>query len=205
MKFEYGTVAASGWAEISTEPTDFDAVPPLEKLRVNWPLESISVDRAVVSTSLVFSSWIAGRCDFPEPFSALTAQRITEWFQSQSIWVSPNPIRTGGLPLPRGNKRLILSGDSRRTNDIQLHLEPSERGTTTDGEAFHIATNAGVLMANAPTPAARLGIRLGIAVLVSESLGVDEVIDPEFAAESPQEFASAARFIECVALGLRGA
>lgn len=204
MKFEHRTAAASSWAEFATEPTDFDAVPPLEQLRINWPLESISVDRAVVGTSLVFSSWIAGRCDFPEPFSALTAQRITEWFQSQSIWVSPNPIRTGGLPLPRGTKRLILSGDSRQPCDIQLHLEPSERGTSTGGKAFHIATNAGVLMANAPTPAARLNIRLGIAVLVSESLGVDGIIDPEFATESPQGFASATRLIECVALGLRG-
>lgn len=203
MKLEYSAPSFQGWAEISASRTDFDGVPPLDRLRICWSLGEANVDRTALAASLIFSPWIAGRCDHERPFSALTAQRIVEWFRHHSIWVSPTPIRTGGLPLPRGTQRFHLSGgddESRR-----LIVVTPRQGSGEQGRTVRVATNAGMLMASAPSPAVAFEIRLGIGVLMAESLSVNEFVDPEFAAAEPEAFTRAQKLLECVALGLRDA
>src|SRR5699024_4797064 len=81
MQLEYMPPSLAGWAEIAATPTDFDAYPPVPKLRVKWPLGEANVDRTAVAASLIFAPWIAGRCDHIRQFSALTEQRLVEWFQ----------------------------------------------------------------------------------------------------------------------------
>lgn len=205
MKLVYTAPNPQGWAEIAASRVDFDAEPPLNRLRVCWPLGEANVDRTAVAASLVFSSWIAGRCDLIRPFSALTEQRIVEWFQQQAIWVAPIPIRAGGLPLPRGTRRFHLSGDKDGADTLFLALVESLHGSGESGPATHVATNAGVLMSNAPSESAAFEIRLGVAVVVAESLSINELVDPEFAAAAPEAFGRAQRLLECVALGLRDA
>lgn len=203
MKFTYVPPTPQGWAEIQTARVDFDANPPVDRLRVCWPLGEANVDRTAVAASLVFAPWTAGGCDFLRPFSALTGQRITEWFQEASVWVSPTPIRAGGLPLPRGRRRFRLSGDG--GDELRLALVDSLLGSSESDEEVRVASNLRVLMANAPTRASSFEMRLGVAVLVADSLSVNEFIDPEFAAEEPQSFTHAQRLLESVALGLRNA
>ncbi|MEE1650726.1 hypothetical protein V1260_07960 [Brachybacterium sp. J144] len=203
MKFTYVPPTPQGWAEIQTSRVDFDAHPPVDRLRVCWPLGEANVDRTAVAASLVFAPWTAGRCDFLQPFSALTGQRITEWFQEAPVWVSPTPIRAGGLSLPRGRRRFRLSGDG--GDELRLTLVDSLLGSSESDEEVRVASNLSVLMANAPTTAASFAMRLGVAVLVADSLSVNEFIDPEFAAEAPQSFTHAQRLLESVALGLRDA
>lgn len=189
--------------ELGAERTDFDAYPPIQKLRANWPIGAPNVDRAAVAASLVFAPWIAGSCEHPQPFSALTAQRLAEWFQQQNIWVSPGPVRKGGLPLPRGRDRLHLSGTSLVPGEISLRFVASDQGSGQAEGHVRIAGNTEMLMNQAPGRAEALLIRLGSAVLVAESLSVNEIVDPEFAADHPNEFHAAARLLECTALGLR--
>lgn len=205
MKLVYTAPDAQGWAEIAASPVDFDAMPPLSRLRVCWPLGEANVDRTAIAASLVFSPWIAGRCDLIRPFSALTEQRLVEWFQQQALWVAPTPVRAGGLPLPRGTRRFHLSGDPSGADAPHLALKDSLHGSGESGSTTHVATNAGVLMSNAPSDSAAFEIRLGIAVLVAESLSINELVDPEFAAVAPEAFGRAQRLLECVALGLRDA
>ncbi|QNN82272.1 hypothetical protein H3H54_14535 [Brachybacterium sp. Z12] len=205
MKFTIQNQETSTWTEISAERTDFDGYPPIPRFRVNWPTEIRSVDRSAVATSIIFAPWIAGRSDYEKPISALTAQRLLEWFQLRNIWTAPGPVRTGGLPLPRGHERLHLSGDSKPIGEMSLAILPSDSGSGRIGNSVHVATNAGVLMDLAPRRTDALLIRLGTAALLAESLQVNEIIDPEFAAEEPEEFHRAARLLECTALGLRSA
>lgn len=203
MKLTYTAPSPQGWAEIAAAPVDFDAFPPLDRLRVCWPLTEANVDRTAVAASLVFAPWIAGRCDLQRPFSALTEQRIVEWFQHKSIWVAPTPVRTGGLPLPRGMRRVHLSGGN--TDSQSLELVDPLRGSGESGTSVRIATNAGTLMAHAPSAVAAFEIRLGVAVLAAESMSINELIDPEFAATDSEAFNRAKRLLECVAIGLRDA
>ncbi|MGP5036766.1 hypothetical protein [Brachybacterium alimentarium] len=205
MKLLYTAPSAEGWAEISASRIDFDANPPLNQLRVCWPLGEANVDRTAIAASLVFSPWIAGRCDLIRPFSALTEQRIVEWFQRQAIWVAPTPVRAGGLPLPRGSRQFHLSGEGTRSNAHSLTLVESLHGSGESGSTTHVATNANILMSSAPSISAAFEIRLGVAVLVAESLSINELIDPEFANAAPEAFGHARQLLECVALGLRDA
>lgn len=205
MKLVYTAPNTEGWAEISASRVDFDADPPLNRLRVCWPLGEANVDRTAIAASLVFSPWIAGRCDMKRPFSALTEQRIVEWYQQQAIWVAPTPVRAGGLPLPRGTRRFHLSDDGNGPEAYFLAIVDSLHGSGESGPRTQVATNAEVLMSNAPSKAAAFEIRLGVAVLVAESLSIDEFVDPEFAAAAPEAFGRARRLLECVALGLRNA
>ncbi|MGP9707008.1 hypothetical protein [Brachybacterium sp. AOP24-D1-21] len=205
MKLIYTAPTPQGWAEVIASRIDFDAAPPIDRLRVCWPLGEANVDRTAIAAALVFSPWVAGRCDLIRPFSALTEQRIVEWFQQKAIWVAPTPVRAGGLPLPRGTRRFHLSGDGNGEGAHFLALMDSLHGSGETGTTTRVATNAGVLMSNAPSESAAFEIRLGVAVLVAESLSVNELIDPEFAAAAPEAFGRAQRLLECVALGLRDA
>lgn len=206
MKLSYSAPDPAGWAEIQTARIDFDGQPPVDRFRVSWPLGEANVDRTAVAASLIFSPWIAGRCDHLRPFSALTEQRIVEWYQGEAVWVAPNPVRAGGLPLPRGSRRLRLSGTPSGAHDEDvLSLVPTELGSGRAGSDIRVACNLAALTACAPSRTAALTMRLGAAVLVAESLSTNEIIDEEFAEISPEAFDAAARLLECTALGLRDA
>jgi len=202
MKLEYRAPGESGWAEIVTTRTDSDGYPPVERLRVQWPIDEANVDRAAIASSLVFSPWLIGRCDLLRPFSALTERRIVEWFQEQDVWVAPNPIRAGGLPIPKGTKRVYLSGSPHASHEHSLVIVKSHMGSGIVGNEMRVASNAHLLIQHAPHPAARFSIRLGVAVLLAEAFSVNEFVDPEFAHTCPEEFQAASRMIECVSLGL---
>lgn len=202
MKFQFDESTASGWAELTATPIDFDAFPPVGRLRVQWPLGEQSIDRIALAASLVFSPWIAGRCDLPKPFSALTNQRITEWFQNQGIWVTPTPVRAGGLPLPRGQHTFEIVDGERRTEHSGLILAPALAGSGPSTAGMRIASNLDSLAAFVDSPAHRHLIRLGAAVLVAESLAINVLHYPAFADECPDDFAAASRLLECAALGL---
>lgn len=211
MKLQHLKNPGSGWTEISAHPGDADAHPPLPSLRLDWPLGDGGPDRFAVGASLAFAPWMAGASDLVEPFSALTAQRLSEWFARQGVWASPGPVRTGGVLVPGGSRRLHLvedaagSGSSVRApeaEDLRMHLVPSEEGSSVRGSEVRIATNAGILGADATGIADRHAMRLAVAVLVAASLRVGVIVAPAFSAESPEEFAAAARLLECVSLGL---
>ncbi|MFC0675707.1 hypothetical protein [Brachybacterium hainanense] len=205
MRFTTSAADGGSWTELLASRTDFDGHPPLDRLRLFWPLASGSPDRDAVALSLIFSPWVAGRSEHPAPFSALTEQRIVEWFQSQRIWASAGPVRIGGLPLPRGTRRLLLSGSPSSEREVLLRLVPSTEGGMVQEQEVHVATNAGTLIAHAPDATSAFSMRLGVAVLLAESLSITEIVDPEFAASAPEQFRAAARLVECVALGLRSA
>ena len=117
MKIDY-TPAAPRWASLKAEIIDFDGLPPVDTLRVDWPQETTSSDRIAAAGALAFSHWSAGRMDFQKPISALTAQRISEWYAADHVWVTPGPVRAGGLSLPRGSRaasvRITDHGCTRR-------------------------------------------------------------------------------------------
>lgn len=205
MRLEYMPPSLTGWAEIAATPIDFDAHPPVPKLRVKWPLGDANVDRTAVAASLIFAPWIAGRCDHIRPFSALTEQRIVEWFQGERIWVAPTPVRAGGLLIPRGTRRILIGSPNSSTQGPHLRLQAVSplAGSGKDSGVTRIATNLEVFLHNSPAPEARYCMEVGFAVLVAESLFANEIIHPEFGMESPVAFAAAARLLESVSLGLR--
>ena len=204
MRLEYRAPKEPGWAEITASPIDFDAYPPLPMLRVLWPLGEANVDRTAVASSLIFSPWISGRCDHTRPFSALTEQRIVEWFQGEGIWVAPTPVRSGGLLLPKGNRRLHLEQPSRAKDDRDacLQIRPPRSGSGEEGCTYQIATNLVTLIHHAPTKAIRHTMEVGMAVLVADSLSAGEIVAPALADEDRRMFTSVQRLLESVALGL---
>lgn len=202
MKFSFEQ-SENGWAEIEASPYAFDAYPPIDTLRISWPLAGMSPDRLVVGCTLVFAPWSAGVSVFPEQFSALTSQRVVEWFQLSSISVLPTPVRAGGLPLPRGVRRAAVAHSGVPGADLTVAFRESHLGSTWSAGRVDLASNIGALAGSVDCDVLRLQMRLGAAVLVAESLGVNEIVDPELREADPAAFDSAARLLECVALGLR--
>ncbi|MGY5765394.1 hypothetical protein ACXET9_09340 [Brachybacterium sp. DNPG3] len=209
MRFESLTTAGAPQAEILALPGDADGHPPLPRLRLEWPLVDSSPDRLAVGTSLVFAPWMAGSGVFDEPLSPLTAQRLGEWFAAQGIWVSPGPVRSGGIVLPGGARRLRLvdgPGAAEQPacdgDDLRLQFVPAVEGSSTHGADIRVATTVGLLATHMAAGAEREAARVGAAVLVSASLRVGQIVAPRFATEHPTEFAAAARLLESVALGL---
>lgn len=205
MKFAVPEQTTGSWSAISASSVDSDAHPPISTVRFHWPLGTVQVDRLAAGCVLMFSPWASGRVDMPSAISALTAQRITEWSQTQRHWLTVSTIRTGGLPIPRGNRTLALSGARSGTEEQPtLTFLPPTTGTQDRGSEIGIATNLEALMRCAPDAVAAGTIRIGAAVLLAESLNAGQITDPEFAAEDPTTFSYIQRLLECVALGLDG-
>lgn len=202
MKLEYKTAESGLWNRLSATPVDFDAFPPVPDFRIQWTLGDANVDRTAVAASLIFSPWIAGRCDHLRPFSALTEQRLVEWFSYKGIWVAPTPVRAGGLPIPRGNARLWISDPTPELQDLALALVPPDGGSGQMSGIVRVASNASFFELNAPTREDAFCIRVGVATLLAESLHVDEIVDPQFFQSAPDDFLAVRRLLECVSIGL---
>lgn len=204
MKFVFPEQKGS-WPAVTATSVDSDAHPPVATVRFQWPLRTVQVDRLTVACVLMFSPWTSGRVDMPSVISALTAQRITEWSQTQRHWLTVSTIRAGGLPIPRGKRTLALSGNQVGTEERPtLTFLPPTTGTQDRGTDIGIATNLGALLRCAPDTTSAHTIEIGAAVLLAESLNAGQIADPAFAAADPDAFAQIGRLLECVALGLDG-
>lgn len=206
MRFVVRSEAGSPWFELAAEPVEADGFPPVPSLRLQWPLGDLQADRLAIGAVLTFSPWLAGHIDLPAQISALTAQRITEWAQTQGLWHSVSSIRAGGLPIPRGHRRITLCGDGDEPDadpsGTALVFVPSREGTSESTDSLRIASNVAVLMAGVPQGPARGLIRLGAAVLLAEQLGAASLKDATLWETDRDEFRAAARLLESVALGL---
>lgn len=206
MQYAFDSTGASGWATLTAKPVDADGYPPLEAVRVRWPMSIPQIDRIAVASALIFSPWAVGRMDLQTPCSALTAQRLTEWSQSHGQWISISNIRAGGLPIPVGTKsaEIVESPCSNLTTDsnFRLFFGDTLSGSSHRSSQCQVASNINVLECCAPSVEIAYQIRLGLAVLVAEALDITRFSFPAFQTKAPIEFEHARRLLECVSLGL---
>ncbi|MDO4783501.1 MAG: hypothetical protein Q3997_00200 [Propionibacteriaceae bacterium] len=203
MKIDY-LPASPRWTSLKAEVVDFDGLPPVNTLRVDWPYETTSSDRIAVAGALAFSHWSAGRMDFQKPISALTAQRITEWYAVDNVWVSPGPVRTGGLFLPRGSRSACLVlGDVHESlpGALPIAMVGPSTGTAVRPEWVELASNASFFALPGDSSPVLLAA-LAAVVLSAEQLHINTLSFPKLRAERPDLFDRAARLLECVSLGL---
>lgn len=203
MRVDYAP-AAPRWMGLKAEPIDFDGLPPVPSLKVDWPHESTSPDRVAVAGALAFSLWTAGCIEFQTAISALTAQRIVEWFAADHVWVAPCPVRTGGLPLPRGSRhaRLVLGEmDDSASEALMIAMVGPSKGTAIRAQQVNLASNVGFFaQPDDPTPA--MLAALAAVVLCAEHLHLNTLSFPQLSTGCPELFDRAARLLECVSLGL---
>lgn len=190
-------------SRLTAEVEDFDGWPPVAELRVSADIHSVSPDRVAVAAALAFAPWISGTLTLDRPFSALTAQRISEFFDG--IWVSARPVRRGALPIPRGDVTVGLSyghGEMDSSTPRLAVSGPSAmRGHLAVGSTVTVASTAPLLTTEHGGRPPVLSL-LAVGVLCSESLGVGTFRLLEEPSEQVTSMASVARLLECVSLGL---
>lgn len=200
MKFDLCTDTPK-LTRIVAHPTDFDAHPPVKELRIKWQYAGTSTDRFAVAASLAFSPWSAGAMMFPSEISALTAQRIGDWFRFvERVWVGPNPVRWGGLKIPKGRDVLSIGGIEAEGTLVLEYRGMSEASSLSDSRV-QVASNAAYLVAR-DDGRSQLLTQLAVAVLLAEEIGVNEIRLPSDAVLSTEDFAATTWLLECVGLGL---
>lgn len=169
MKISFSE-AGTGWFELRAAMTDFDGQPHVPALRYQWSRTPSSTDRIAVAAALCFAPWCAGRMELPAPISALTASRIQAWFSHFGVWVAPEPVRTGGLPIPGGERFAVLDCcQSRARNTLVVeYVDPSE-GSGIAPDRVRVATNARYFDRHDGDYGA-LFAKVAVAVLIAEDI-----------------------------------
>lgn len=199
---------SSGWFSLGAEPTDFDGCPPVPALRLQWPVVVTGADRLAVGAALVYSAWTSGVLHLPQQFSALTAQRISEWYAAQGVWVQPGEVRRGGLPIPRGNRVVRLTTVSGKSGPVlergtrNLSFVGSASGTSFRAAGLEIASNLVMLRQEGAAGEHANFAALGAAVLVAEGVGISRIEVPWLGSLGQELSAATVRLLESVSLGL---
>ncbi|HET7397102.1 MAG TPA: hypothetical protein VFJ94_01170 [Intrasporangium sp.] len=204
MRFK--TTTANHASVLSAEIDEFDGCPPVTDLEIGVALDGVSPDRVAVGATLAFAPWLAGPMEVPKPVSALTAQRIGEFFGMR--WVHCVSVSRGALPITRGGRTLGLrhAGDSVGSGlreELLIDSVSSFAGIRTEGDTMAIATNAAMLSPRGTDR--QMGFAdLGVAVLVASYLDVNEYVCPGLARQDRDAFDRATILLESVGLGLSG-
>lgn len=167
---------------ITTSLGEFDGAPPVGHLEFDLTLgESANADRLAVGLALIYSPWLAGPTTFPKPVSALTAQRITEFFGERFVTVGN--VTDRALPIPRGSHRVTvvdLVGDAdtdARLPALKLASYSQREGLSSLGSTTTVASNIHALGAGLGPTAVTLQT-LGLGVLLSEEADINVLLHP---------------------------
>ncbi|WP_282826230.1 hypothetical protein [Gulosibacter sediminis] len=85
---------------------------------------------------------------------------------------------------------------------ICLDVVPSEIGSGSCGNVVTVASNAAIIANTSRSSKMQYLTKLAVAVLVAETLDVNEIVYAEFKREFCEAFGQAARLLESVSLGL---
>lgn len=190
---------------ITSVPGEFDGFPPVPTLEIGVDLPATSsADRLAVGLSLVHAPWLAGPVEMPHPVSALTAQRITEFFGNRYVTLST--VGDRALPIPRGSKQVrivdLVTHPAPTPDESAIALAPLTvaEGCVAYGRTLSIASNVHLFGTTSVSRGARLHT-LGMGVLLAEFVDAGTLLDPSGHQADPRLHL----LLESVGLGLAAA
>lgn len=161
--------------ELSAEPGEYDAFPPVGSLRIGTRPMQLSPDREAIASYLAFGAWNSGDLALPRAVSPATAEAIEA--DAIPVRVRPRDIRYVPMALPRGRRTVDLVFDRPGTDSpaetIAVVPTTGMRGALAAGRSMTIASNAFALDAAAETGSPCFRARLAVAVFFSEDMEVD--------------------------------
>lgn len=188
---------------ITASPGEFDGTPPVPTLEFGLSLQSTSTrDRVAVGLALIYSPWLAGPMETPEPISALTAQLITDFFGER--YVTVGTVTDRALPIPRGTLELpvvdLTNEQSQPQGAPQLCLAPLglREGSTSFGNHHTVASNVDLFAAQTSLVGCAHLHTLGLAVILAEYCDANVLVHPAAEADVP----GLGLLLESVGLGL---
>lgn len=185
-----------------TECGTFDGVPPVAHLDVAHSLPRLNADRVAVGLSLIYCHWLSGPVQFPEPPSALTAQRLTHFFGERFVTASPVTDRPQALPRGRQTVAVVDDATGRAPQQdrptIRLVSFDHHEGSVWSGSQFTVPSNIHLLTGTGDS-AWQPGMHtLGLATLLAEDIDASVLAHPA-GAEEPSRLG---QLLESVGLGL---
>lgn len=185
-----------------TQGGTFDGSPPVAHLEVGHHFQGMNVDRVAVGLSLIYAPWLSGPVEFPEPVSALTAQRLTRFFGDRFVTASPFTDRA--QPLPRGSRTVMVRDGLRSAPDggvaPSIRLVPFTQGEGSLWSAGDLIVASNVALLADPEPNAwPAGLHtLGLATLLAEDVDASVLVHPASGTQS----SGLGQLLEAVGLGL---
>lgn len=166
---------------ITSNTGEFDGSPPVPTLEIGVALPEVSADRIAVGLVLVHAAWMAGPAQVPYPVSALTAQRVTEFFGDR--YVTLTTVGDRALALPRGSREVRLldltTDPAPAPNEPAIALAPltAAEGHVARGTVLSVASNVHMFETTAVSSSTNLHT-LGLGVLLAELVDAGTLIHP---------------------------
>lgn len=185
---------------------EYDGTPPVPNLEIGLNLNGITTaDRLAVGLALIYSPWLAGPFQTPDPVSALTAQRVTEFFGERFVTVTT--VTDRALPIPRGVQRVtvidLATAPDSTPSEARLSLAPFSlrESSLSFGNQHTVASNIHIFGPLASQLHAGNLHTLGLAVMLAEHADASVLVHPAAAVQVP----GLDLLLESVGLGLTGA
>lgn len=175
MKIRTETNTFSPFSLIA-ERGEYDALPPVNTLHVDFAPTKVNADRLAIASYLVFGAYVSGTIEMPKKFCPATAEAMEQ--DARPVQLRPAPIEYYPQPLAIGQRTariyFELPGES---VEGQFSVLPSDSysGIITGPNKLLLASNAFVF--DALTKSAQsIRARLAVAVLFAEDFSIDTFI-----------------------------
>ncbi|WP_421084332.1 hypothetical protein [Rothia nasimurium] len=175
MKIRTETNTFSPFSLIA-ERGEYDALPPLDTLHIDFAPTKVNADRLAIASYLVFGSYASGTIEMPKKFCPATAEAMEQ--DARPVQLRPSPIEYYPQPLAIGQRTAkVYFGLPGESPEGQFGILPSDSysGIITGPNKLLLASNAFVF--DALTNSGQdIRARLAVAVLFAEDFSIDTFI-----------------------------
>lgn len=179
---------------------EYDAIPPIDSLKIDALPSRRHPDREVLASYLAFGRWTSGDLVVPDGPSPLVAEAIEQ--DASPMRVRPREVTYAARSLPHGRYRVSVVDylPSTQSPDRQLAVVPNvlARGVFETARQFIVPSNAFAL---GEEPASRLRSLLAVAVLFAADIDADALC-VKIDGVSPEDVARLVALLQCVNLEL---
>lgn len=190
----------TGNSVLVSTPGEYDAMPPVAALAVDFGPVSPNADRLGIAAYLAFGSYSSGTFTLPTEVSPATANSIRN--DSGLALVSPEPVELKPQPLAAGSRSVRVSVDRLPvdpTDSISILSSGSWNGRLRSHYSIAVGTNAFLLRRSDQD----FRPLLAAAVLLAEEVDADELVVPDTHQIDDAELVRLQRLLDVCRLGLR--
>lgn len=198
IKVEHNTYAPFS---LVAERSEYDALPPVDTLQVDFTPVAVNPDRLAVAAYLAFGAYSSGEFVLPQKFSPATAEAMEQ--DSAPVQLRPYPVEYYPKALTVGQATASLSFELGALADgSALVVLPADRynGMITSPNKLLVSSNA-FLFDALGSEEAGIRARLAVAVLFAEDLGID-TFTVDGSSIAPTERQALVRLLSACRLGL---
>lgn len=156
---------------------EYDAIPPVDALRLGTRPASLNADREAVAAFLAFGAWTSGDLELPRPLSPATAEAIER--TAHPVRIRPRAVQYVPSALPRGHHPVHVltqpTDSALPIRTITVLPNVGTHGAMRSRMSYVVSSNAFALDTMYRSEENFYRARLAVAVLFAEDMDADSL------------------------------